>query len=78
MATQPPHGHSRSSARQSRRVVLDTVVRRDAAQRLSLALTLLARAACEDGASTGVASAQPSDTSPTTADLTLVQEEQPA
>lgn len=78
MATQLPHSHARSSARPPRRVVLDAVVRRDAAQRLSLALTLLARAADEDGATTGEPRVQPSDTRPTPADVTLVQKEQPA
>ena len=37
--------------RSPRRVVLEAVIRRDAAQRLSLALTLLARASDEDGGS---------------------------
>lgn len=49
MTSQPDH--DRPSPRQSRpprRVVLEAVIRRDAAQRLSLALTLLARA-CGDG-----------------------------
>ncbi len=49
MTSQPDHDRpSPRQSRQPRRVVLEAVIRRDAAQRLSLALTLLARA-CGDG-----------------------------
>jgi hypothetical protein len=77
MATQPTHPRSRSSVRPPRRVVLEVVVRRDAAQRLSLALTLLARAANEDGADASAAVSQPTDGVTATDDPTPTQEEQP-
>ncbi len=49
MTSQPDRARpSPRQIRPPRRVVLEAVVRRDAAQRLSLALTLLARA-CDDG-----------------------------
>ncbi|MDP9310057.1 MAG: hypothetical protein M3R24_04015 [Chloroflexota bacterium] len=61
MSTQLPKASAPSPARHQRRVVLNAVIRRDAAQRLSLALTLLARAANEDGADRNAALAQPDD-----------------
>lgn len=76
MAVQQPPTRSRAAARHPRRVILAAVIRRDAAQRLSLALTLLARAANEDAAHPRVAITQPADGCTATGHPTSAQEEQ--
>ncbi len=54
MTSQPDHDRPPlRQSRQPRRVVLEAVIRRDAAQRLSLALTLLARAGGDGRSDTG-------------------------
>lgn len=78
MSTQLPKASAPSPARHQRLVVLDTVIRRDAAQRLSLALTLLARAANEDGADPTAALAQPGDLFAASGEPTPSLEEQSA